>query len=569
MHVTSAAPEGAPTLAQGRRRRPLAVFVRLGVALLGGVLALASVFLYQGYARQRAELRQLINAVGLASRQPEAASRILWEPDVDMGRLQVARALLYEALDRGAFAALPPGERMTAMALVPERLELAREIAADTLRRRPAAWSAAMILGATRYVEWSLRGDPRLLTQRWAWERPLEVAAEIAPGEDEPQRFLALAYVELWPALTGEERRRVLPLLRRALADRPTFERAAATWLAVATPSEVQAVIPDASWAWQVLSARAAHQRQWQDYRQWRERLFAAQARELAQDLENLERRRAGGDVRGARTVALNLLAATSPDRRHVPLVERVLALIPPGPLGEGRAPAVHAWLHWALEMALWEQPGLNPVALRRLASLLDPLPPPQAALAALVAGDLVAAEAIERRHEAINTEAWAPYCIVKARVLAVRGEGEAARRLLGWVQMLWVGSLPELRSRLAVAVATGDAAGRLAAEEALAKLAAEDWPATVWRWRGGVATAGFLAARSATGLALAFTVAPPQGAALLVSLDGQAIPVGPATFSQEVIVAAPVEAGVHVLVVSSAGGGRVVPGPFRLLGEE
>lgn len=544
--------------------------MRIGVVVVAGSLAVAAVLLYQGYARRQGELRRLIAAVELNRRQPATVERILWDPDVEMGRLQVARALLYEALDPGAFAALPPGERMTAMALVPERLELARGIAEQTLRRRPAAWSAAMILGASHYVEWSLRGDPRLLTERRVWEEPLEVAAAIAPGEEEPRRFLALAYLEIWPALSGGERARLLPLVRHALADRPTFERAAGTWLAVAaSPEEAQALIPDTTWAWQAMAVRSARQRDWEGRALAMGRMKAAHARELETTLADLELRRAGGDVRGARTAALGLLSSASPDRRNVGLAERALELLPPGPVDAGRARALRAWLEWGLEMALWEQPGLSPAALQRLAALLDPLPPPQAALAALVAGDLAAAEAVERRHEALNTEAWAPYCILKSRALAARGETPAARRLLARVQVLWVGSVPELRSRRAVAVADGDAAALAASEAALAELTGDEWPATAWRWRGRLANSGFLAVRPAPGLAITFDVAPSQGAALQVSLDGQTVAAPPASPSVEVVIPEPLEAGIHLLSVTSSSGSRVVPGRFRLLAAE
>lgn len=566
MHATSVAPDAASGRAHGRGRTVPAA-VRFVVAAAAFALAFGVVLLFQEYSRRQGELRRLIAAVELDRRQPEAVQRILWDPDVEMGRLQVARALVYEALDPQAFAALPLRDRMTALALVPERLELAREIAGETLRRRPAAWAAAMILGASYYVEWSLRGDARLFTERQTWERPLEVAILIAPGEDEPRRFLALAYLEIWPALPPDERARLLPLLRQALEDRPSFERAVDIWLAVASNrDEAVSLIPDTSWAWQAMAARSAARRDWTAHAEAIARLRAAEAKEFAAALAHLERRRAGGDVRGARAAALGLLAEASPDRRHLALAERALELLPPGPVDEGRARALRAWLEWGLEMALWEQPSLSATALRRLAALLDPLPAPQAALAALLAGDLASAEAVERRHEALNTEPWASYCILKARILARRGETAAAQRILGHVQTLWVGSIPALRSRRAIADAEGNASALAASERALAQLGGEEWPATSWRWRGRVATAGFLAVRAAPGLVVAFDVAPAQGGFVEVSLDGESLPTTPVPPAGEVVIAQPLGAGIHILSVTSPGMGRVVPGRFRLL---
>lgn len=551
-----------------QRRRKQRVELRIAGVVVPCALAVASVILYEGYAREQGELRRLIAAVELDRRQGEAVQRILWDPDVEMGRVQVARALLYEGLDPAAFAALPLGERMNAMALVPQRLQLAREIAAQTLARRPAAWAAAMIVGASYYVEWSLRGDPRLLSDRQRWERPLEVAAEIAPGEDEPRRFLGLAYLEIWPALGADERAPLLPLVREALADRPTFERAVDTWLAVAASAEEAAtLLPDTTWAWEAMAARSARRRDWGGYETARRQLTLAREKELKAALAELEMRRAGGDVRGARSAALGLLASATPDRRHVAFAERALALLPPGPVDSGRARALGAWLEWGLDRALWAQEGLSSTAISRLAAVLDPLPPPQAALAALVAGDLPAAEAVERRHEALNSEAWAPYCILKARVLAARGETAAAQRLLLQVHQLWTESLPALRSRELVARAAADWRAAETADRALRQAAGEEWPATAWRWRGRVATAGFLATRPAPGLAITFDEAPGQGAPLEVSLDGQLVGVGAASRGAEVVVAEPLAAGMHVLSVSPIGG-RVMPGRFRLLAD-
>lgn len=572
MRATSAAPEEAAPAAGERRRAQMSLPapLRIAVVLVAGGLAVAAALLYQDHARRQGELRRLIASVELDRRQRDTVQRILWDPDVEMGRLQVARALLYEALDPNAFAALPPGERMTAVAMVPERLEVARRIAAETLRRRPAAWAAAMILGASSYVEWSLRGDPRLLTHRRVWEEPLQAAAAMAPGEEEPRRFLALAYLEIWPALPDEERSRLLPLVRRALEDRSTFERAAGTWLAVAADrEEALALIPDTSWAWQAMAARSAQRRDWRGRAQAMERMRAAHARELAAALAELEVRRVGGDVRGARTAALGLLASAAPERDNVALAERALQLLPPGPVDAGRGRALRAWLDWGVDMAVWDQPGLAPAAVQRLAALLDPLPPPVAAVAALLGGDLSSAEAIERRHEALNTEAWAPYCILKARALAARGEPAAARRILSQVQRLWEGSIPELRSRRTVALAAGDAAALAASEAALAGLTKDEWPATSWRFRGRVATAGFLAARAAPGLAIALDAVSGQGAPLQVSLDGRTVPASPANPGAEVIVPEPLEEGLHLLSVTSASGGRIVPGRFRLLAPE
>jgi hypothetical protein len=162
---------------------------RLASAVFRGVLAALAVVV-AGFAVQSAltlharhrDIVKLLAETGLASRQPEVARSAAMDPDPVRGRLAVARALLAEAFDYGAFETLPPREAAEAVAGINDRLDLARTIAAETLAARPSAWQAAMILGGATYRLWSARGDPRVFADRAAWEDRCLRPRALAPG---------------------------------------------------------------------------------------------------------------------------------------------------------------------------------------------------------------------------------------------------------------------------------------------------------------------------------------------------------------------------------------------------
>ncbi|MFH1177946.1 MAG: hypothetical protein V1750_11110, partial [Acidobacteriota bacterium] len=225
----------------------LLVLLALGLAALAGSA---------GRARraERLALASLLAQSGIERRHPEVAERVLRDPDLRRGRLAIARALLAESLDLGAYSRLPRREAVASAVRMGERLELAERLAAEALAERPAAWQAAMILGGARYRLWMLRGDGRLLARRDDWERPLRRAIAMAPAEDEPVRLLATALLEVWPSLAAGEQEEARGLLRRAFADPETFFRLIPLWLVAAGDrTEALALVPESTAAWRVL----------------------------------------------------------------------------------------------------------------------------------------------------------------------------------------------------------------------------------------------------------------------------------------------------------------------------
>ena len=545
----------------------------LSAVLRGVVAVLAAGVVVLGVQRaatrrdQHRDVVKLLAETGLPARQPDVARAAATDPDPVRGRLSVARALLAEAFDYRSFATLPPREAAEAAARVNERLELAREVAAGALAVRPSAWQAAMILGGATYRLWSSRGDPRVFSQRKVWEGPLLTAARLAPGEDEPLRFLAVAWLEVWPTLTTAERNDALINLRRAFQDPETFDRCAEPWLeAAADRDETFALVPDESRAWSLLEGLYNRKAQWDGLCAARQRRDRALERELQTRVGEVNAHLRGGDVWGARSLAMGVVTEAPVELRFRDSVEAAIALCPPGPVSS-REP-VRRWLTWAGEGFVRGQTRLSPGAVARLAASAGELQASEAALAELVAGNLVQAEVIERRNEALKTEAWAPYWIAKARVLAAEQRGGEAAAVLARVHRDSRTTVPAVEARLAVAQASGDAAEIAAAHAELAAIAATSWPATAWQWRGPVARLDLLGAADAPGLAVSLDVVPTAGAAVRVSMDGSTVALAPVSPDAMLHVATRVPRGPHLLEVETIAGERVMPGQVELIKE-
>ena len=209
-------------------------------------------------------LSKLIATTGLELRKPDAVAKLLEDPDPAHARLRAARLLVAECSNAFGNDSENAREAIEIVARSSADLAVARHLAEGVLRTRPAAWDAFMVIGASRYLDWWLHGDTRLLTDRDAWEKPLERAITLAPGEDEPVRLLALARLTVWNTLDAAQQRASLPLLRRAFTDGATFRRAAGLWLeAAGSPEAAAAVIPEDPDDWCAVERVLARQKKW------------------------------------------------------------------------------------------------------------------------------------------------------------------------------------------------------------------------------------------------------------------------------------------------------------------
>ena len=536
----------------------------LRVLAVGTAAALAVVSWGQWSAWQAEQTAntRLVRKVGLDRRQPVIAERIRREPDLVHARIAIARALVAESLDLQSFASLPQREAVEEVGRISERLDTVEGIVTDAWVAHPASWEAPMLLGAARYLKLSRAGDPRLVEQRAMWVGPFAVAARLAPAEEEPALLAASATLEIWPLLSVDDQRRSREVLRRAFEDPSAFARLAAGWMAVAgSTTEAFSLVPDRPAAWQVVQGVLARAADWEGYCAARERWRTALRAQTAGRLREVEERLRGGDPSSARTLALEVVAALPPDVLFADALRRAMELCPPGPLTAAATPAANAWLWWSLEGFVRGHQLLPPVTIDRLAGVASVLQPSDRALAALAAGDLALAEAVERRNGALALEAWAPYWIAKARVLAQRGDAMGARRALDSVHRAWRNTPAELDARRIVAEAAGDSHAAVEATVALAALAAHAWPATVWRWRGAVASCDVVADREAHAVELAIDVVSERGAAVGVRWDHAVAHAVPVRAGKPVRLELPVSHGAHLLELTTLAGEPVTPG--------
>ncbi len=511
------------------------------------------------------EALELLAASGLPARQPAVAADVATDPDPVRSRLAVARGLVAEAYDPNAFSMLSAREAADAASRLSERLEVARRVASEALAELPAAWQAAMIVGSATNRIWSLAGDPRLFGERATWETPLRVAARLAPGQDEPLRPLAIAWLETWPLLPAERRVEARAAVHRAFSDPDTFRQCAVMWLsAAADRNEAFSLVPDQPWGWAIVGDACRVREDWEGFCAARSLGDLAIGASARRRVGEATLRLRGGDPSGARALALGVVADLPADRRFAGILESALACCPPGPVTVPIA-ALRRWLDLALDGCVRGQSWLAPGAVARLAASAGDLPTQKVALAALAGNDLTWAEVVERRAEAGVTEPWALYWVAKARVLARDGRVTDGRAALRRVNRAFASSLPALGARLALAEASGDAAAVTAARADLDIAAAASWRGTDWVWRGQVARLDINAARDASGFVLRLDEFPPRGTVVQVTLDGAPITVAPAVEHEGLDITAPVSRGPHLVEITTIAGGRVVPGELTL----
>lgn len=455
------------------------------------------------------------------------------------------------------------------------QLQRARQLAEDLAPRLPAAWEVQWALGASTYLEWTLRRDERLIRQPQAWHEPLERSIELAPGTLEPARFLAFAYLELWPMLAADRRQQAEEILRRALLEPALFEALLPAWLErAANRDEAFEVIPDRPENWLRVQEVYAADHQWTAYLEAHARYLEALGRYHDAQLEEAEARREGGDLRRARGQFLNVAIQLQPASPRDD--ERLQQAITRSPAGANRVPALVDPLDRLLRLALLRPLPVAPSVVLRMAGLTHDLPPHREALAMVVGGELAVAERLEDHAGAeLWTATWAPYLIAKANLLLARKQPVAARTALDRVADSWRSRLAYLLTEEHWARAADDVYRLSAVQERLTEFDRTAWPADAWRQQGEVF---FLEWQSElqstdqpTSLTLSFGDVSPAGAVVEVRLDGYILDTVIARSGRRVRLAlsAPLAAAeAHLLEVERLAGGGWQPGTLQLRGQ-
>lgn len=533
------------------------------------LVAAAAVVQLSALGSARTELIDTASRLGVA--HPALVRAVRRADDADRARVFVARTLLYDALQPDAGGA----EDETAGALRLQRLSAADRLARQVLAERPASWQAATIAGAATYLSWSLARDPRLLQEYRHWEDPLSLALRLAPGQLEPTRYLATAYLELWPALSESKHRLARHLVAGAFTDPRTFDRLIEPWIEIAgTGADALEPVPDAPWAWKRVRVAMSRRGDWDGYcRSWRQERRALR-NEITGRLRAADLDLAAGQLLAARQELLSVATEAPPDRAFAALVDRAVRTAPYGPVRQEEGKPMVAWLEWSQKLGLDGETPLSRGAISRLASavasVVAPEDPESAAVAwgYLVSGRLDRAESREDRATALWSEPWGPYLIAKADRLMERGDLSGATAALDQVHADWHGHPAYLEARLALAGTSGDGGAAADARAALDAEKAVRWPELAWSIHDATARLDLLAGKPAPGLSVGFSKVPPGGAAVEVSWDGAALGCFAVTPATSLALPQDVTPGAHLLEVetlAAASGDRAWPGRVTL----
>jgi hypothetical protein len=482
-----------PHVPAPRRELP-APRVRLALAGLALLCAGGVVVRAVGLERQEAELGRRVLPLVEGTRQSAVAQDLARAGDPLALELVAVRRLFEEAL-RGS------GERARPIA----QLELAAELAARAVARQPLQGEALAAQGATIYLLRSTLRDPRLLTEPEAWEVPLERARSLAPARADAQRFLAVAYLELWRFLPETKKRHARQLVARALEEPYYFERIVKPWLTVAgTVEDALAPMPEDPAAWEKLLYFLGQRFDWSGLARAHEAWFALLDRRAQAALGRAEVALAAGQPAAARAEIPRLLPELPVDGRFAATLGRALTLLPAGPVEGTAADELGPWLDWELERCLQGRCVLPAPALSRLGFAAAARDEASAAAAALATGDLAEAERLERRSIALEPGRWARYQLLRARALARRGDLAGARTALARVP-----------AEPALELAT-----------AWTEQAVERRPSvrrqTAWQRLERRTSTGILLDRPAAGLAIAWGSLPADGATVELVIDGE-----------------------------------------------
>lgn len=532
-------------------------------------LAAAAALLLLGLSLQRSkretaarlELEQQWERTGEAARHAKAASRARRDPDPAASDVALARILFTDAYDIAALATLPRAEAAAEARRAEQRLTLAGTFAEAGLARRPSSWESAMILGAVRMVAAWRRNDDSLYAHPERWRSPLRHAATLAPGSPEPTRLLLTGYLAAWHALSAEDRGAARRLLRVAFRDPETLAEMLPAWTAVAgTRRELEEVLPAAPAPYDLLQQAAARRQDWKGFCAARERWLPLTLRALESRLGEAERRLAGGDQAGGASDLVATAVAAPPDRRTAPLFARAIEQLPAGQVSSSQGRAFQAWLAWSLALWQLDMEALPAPVVARIAGLTPELPPSRAALAALAAGDLARGEILERRDDRLWSEEWAPYATAKAEMLLARGHPEEAAATLDEVHRTFQERFSYLRARERLAAARHEPT-----PASLSSLMATSWGGERWLYQSNEAALELVAARPARALVVAVDVAPPEGAAVELALDGLGAGCFPVHAGAVLRLPLAPTAGPHRLVWRTLAGERTAPGRVEL----
>lgn len=441
-------------------------------------------------------------------------------------KIDAARALVFHLLEAPPLTGALPDVRAVELASRRDRLDRARALAREGLAAQPNSWQAAMLIGATTYLDWSMSQDPRLFLEAAAWQEPLLKALREAPAAREPRRILASAYLELWPALAPERRVFARELLGSVFIEDPdAFERLGPVWFEVADDiDEAFSLVPPTPKAWRQVQADLAEAGRLRLFVRARALHLDSLQDALQERLDEAITRKTFGNPFHSRTRFARVLADAPTDLRFAPMIDQVLANYPPGLQPSGTGGAMDRWLRWALDWSeVWIFP-LEPSNLRRLSAAAKRPDPPDAARAALLGGELPLAERLERLESQLDGPEWSAYLEAKAFALLERNLPREAGIALTSMDLESRNTATYALLRLRIAQALEDADGLAIARRLVERHRRQSWPRSAWVARGDTWYLDLLPSVAGRGLSIEGLGIPESGAVLRIEVDGRGV---------------------------------------------
>jgi hypothetical protein len=373
-----------------------------------------------------------------------------------------------------------------------------------------------MVLGGATYLERGRSRDQGTILDREGWVAPLELARQLGPGQPEPLRFLIAAHLSDWSRLGPHLRREAAELIREAFEDPVSLTLFLEQWLRVA-PSFEQAMeaIPDAPSAWSRVRELYAASKDWERYCHAQLRWNRALQKDLRERLARAGAVSAGGDSFASRGLLLSVISDAPVRADFEPILAQALDLLPPGPARPHQIEKLREWIEWTRDRCLSGSCPLSESTIERMVGLAELREHALIAEGAIMAGDLVKAELHERRGLIPHSDAWSSYLILKADLLARRGDLLKARAGLELVSPGWQQRPAFQRVRSIVL----SRSGIQSAETGVPRAAV--WPAREWADRRRYARLELVPATARVGLEIEFADVHSDGAVVEVQWNG------------------------------------------------
>ncbi len=380
---------------------------------------------------QRQRLHTIYQETGLAATEEQLGQLLNRDPDAIESTDRLALALIAQLLDpRSRQAAASPKELQSLFEAQIKHLDVAEQLARESIKQRPNSWRALTAIGAAIYLRRSFARDDRLVRNYRDWERPLESARALAPARAEPSRFLTMAYLEVWPMLSKEKQQLTRDLLKTSLSDPAVYRVTIEPWLAVADNDlDALGLLPVEGWVFKDLRVRFTTRGNLELAVEANRRFRRRIAEETQEQLALIQKANARGDIIGARKQVDRALGQLPVDQGYASQAQALLQSLPAGPLATNFAGNVAVWMNFNSEQCLRSHCAFATDLVKRL---FYTVPSDARGLRARLAlADLNGANSAELKLEQRCSREARVYWLHKAKFLLERGQVSDARTAL------------------------------------------------------------------------------------------------------------------------------------------